>query len=195
MSRGKLSTTSYVVLGVIALRGPSTPYDLKRAIGRSIGYFWTFPHAQLYTEPKRLQQAGLLECEQERSGRRRKTYTLTTAGRSALTRWLAEPAGAHFEMRDVAEIKLFFNELGEPNDILRLAADQINQHERRIAEYDDMQSRYSNVPDLATRLITLDLGQRMEHTALQFWRDVYEHTANGHLTELNNHPRQQQIHG
>ena len=54
MSTGRLSITSYVVLGMIGLRGPSTPYDLKRGIGHSVGYFWPFPHAQLYAEPERL---------------------------------------------------------------------------------------------------------------------------------------------
>lgn len=77
MSTPPLSTTSYVVLGMIALRGPSTSYDLKRAIGHSVGYFWSFPHAQLYSEPKRLTRLGLLDLHEENAGRRRKTYTLT----------------------------------------------------------------------------------------------------------------------
>jgi len=107
MSTVRLSTTSYVVLGLIALRGPSTPYDLKRAVGHSVGYFWTFPHAQLYSEPRRLRDAGLLDLDQEDSGRRRMTYSITEQGMAALRAWLAEPANAHFELRDVAEIKLF----------------------------------------------------------------------------------------
>mgnify|MGYP001027913657 CR=1 FL=1 len=57
MSTDRLSITSYVVLGLIAMRGPSTSYDLKRAINHSVGFFWPFPHAQLYSEPKRLSQA------------------------------------------------------------------------------------------------------------------------------------------
>jgi hypothetical protein len=54
----QLTPTSYVVLGMTALRGPTTSYDLKRAIGRSIGYFWRFPHAQIYDEPARLAEAA-----------------------------------------------------------------------------------------------------------------------------------------
>src|SRR5262245_54556676 len=120
MSTVRLSTTSFVVLGMIAMRGPSTSYDLKRAISRSVGYFWNFPHAQLYSEPKRLQEAGLLELHQEDTGRRRQTYTITTAGQDALRDWLAEPVKEHFELRDIAEIKLFFNELAGPEDVARL---------------------------------------------------------------------------
>ena len=91
MSTGRLSNTSYVVLGMIGLRGPSTPYDLKRGIGHSVGYFWPFPHAQLYAEPERLERMGLLAVQPEESGRRRKVYTLTGPGRAALREWLSSP--------------------------------------------------------------------------------------------------------
>ena len=117
MSTGRLSTTSYVALGMIGLRGPSTPYDLKRGIGRSVGYFWPFPHAQLYAEPERLERMGLLAVQPEDSGRRRKTYSLTESGRNALREWLAAPTNEHFQMRDIAELKLFFNELGDPGNV------------------------------------------------------------------------------
>lgn len=175
----RLSTTSYVVLGLIAMRGPSTSYDLKRAIGRSIGYFWNFPHAQLYSEPVRLTQAGLLEMSAEEAGRHRKTYSITDAGMAALRTWLAEPVNAHFELRDVAEIKLFFNELASQEDVARLAEDQITQHERRIGEYEKMKHRYGDVPGVSTRMITLELGLEMERAALGFWRQVRRQVEDG----------------
>jgi DNA-binding PadR family transcriptional regulator len=165
----RLSPTSYVVLGMIALRGPSTPYDLKRGVAHSVGYFWNFPHAQLYSEPERLAALGLLALSAEDSGRRRKTYSLTTAGREALRTWLASPTEEHFEMRDIAELKLFFNEAGEPEDVVALARDQIRQHEDRIAVYEDMVERFGEDPTLRPRMLTLELGLEMEHAALRFW--------------------------
>jgi DNA-binding PadR family transcriptional regulator len=179
MSRVRLSTTSYVVLGMVALRGPSTSYDLKRAVGRSVGYFWSFPHAQLYSEPKRLTESGLLHLHEEQHGRRRKLYTITDAGRAALRAWLAEPVEEHFELRDIAEIKLFFNELAELDDVAALAAGQIEQHERRITAYEDMKRRYGHVDELATRMVTLELGLGMERAALKFWRGVAGQVARG----------------
>lgn len=179
----RLSTTSYVVLGMIALRGPSTSYDLKRAIARSVGYFWSFPHAQLYSEPKRLEEAGLLGLHQEKSGRRRKTYTLTDAGQAALREWLAEPVNEHFELRDIAEIKLFFNELAKPDDIARLAKEQVTQHERRIVEYEGMQRRYGDLRGVASRTIPLELGLAMEYAALNFWRDIVTRVEFGEFSD------------
>lgn len=190
MSSVRLSTTSYVVLGMIALRGPSTPYDLKRAIGRSIGYFWSFPHAQLYSESKRLGEAGLLDLREEQHGRRRKLYTITEDGRAALREWLAEPVNAHFELRDIAEIKLFFNELAELDDIARLAASQIEQHEHRITAYEDMMRRYGDIDDVATRMVTLELGLGMEHAALEFWHRVAGQVARGEFPSARPGPAQ-----
>jgi PadR family transcriptional regulator, regulatory protein AphA len=172
VSTGRLSITSYVVLGMIGLRGPSTPYDLKRGIGRSVGYFWPFPHAQLYAEPERLERMNLLAVESEDGGRRRKVYTLTGKGRRVLREWLASPTNVHFQMRDVAELKLFFSELGDPADVARLARQQIEQHERRIAEYERMQDRFGEIPAVAKRMVTLRLGLEMEHAALRFWRSL-----------------------
>jgi PadR family transcriptional regulator AphA len=174
MSSSRLSTTSYVVLGTIGLRGPSTPYDLKRAVGHSVGYFWSFPHAQLYSEPARLETMGLLELETEETGRRRKIYSITEPGRQALRDWLGSPTDEHFEMRDIAELKLFFNELGDDHNVGALAREQIKQLKERIAVYEQMQRRFGEDPRVARRMITLRLGLEMEHAALRFWKSVAE---------------------
>jgi PadR family transcriptional regulator, regulatory protein AphA len=168
----RLSPTSYVVLGMIGLRGPSTSYDLKRAINRSIGYFWVFPHAGLYSEPQRLEAMGLLSASSERDGRRRRTYSLTDEGLRELRAWLAAPTNEHFQLRDVAELKLFFNELGDQANVGRLAREQIAQHEQRIRVYEDMQKRYGAVDSVAPRMMTLRLGLEMEHAALRFWTSL-----------------------
>ncbi|MCE3554998.1 PadR family transcriptional regulator [Pseudonocardia sp. RS11V-5] len=159
---------------MIALRGPSTPYDLKRGVAHSVGYFWNFPHAQLYSEPDRLAALGLLELSTEDAGRRRKTYSLTEEGRRTLRTWLASPTEEHFEMRDIAELKLFFNEAGDPGDVSALARDQIRQHEDRIAVYEDMKERFGGDESLRPRMLTLELGLEMEHAALRFWTALKE---------------------
>jgi PadR family transcriptional regulator, regulatory protein AphA len=174
MSTVRLSPTSYVVLGMIALRGPSTPYALKRAVSHSVGHFWQFPHTQLYDEPVRLTDAGLLNVDSEVSGRRRKIYSITPAGLDEVRSWLGKPAGQAFEIRNIAELKLFFSELGSSGDVKDLAAEQVGLHVRRLAEYEQMQARFSDRADLAQRMIPLDLGVALERTALEFWQGVLE---------------------
>ncbi|HEY8641773.1 MAG TPA: PadR family transcriptional regulator [Candidatus Dormibacteraeota bacterium] len=69
---------------------PRNPSDLKRWVGESIGYFWSFPRAQLYVEPARLAEKGLVDETRELTGRRRRVYRITEAGRQALREWLRE---------------------------------------------------------------------------------------------------------
>lgn len=176
MSTERLGITSYVVLGLIGIRGPSTSYDLKRAVNHSVGFFWPFPHAQLYSEPKRLADAGLLDVSAETSGRRKQTFSITDKGREALREWLAEPTTEQMQIRDIAELKLFFAELATDEDVLALAQEQVVQHQNRINTYESMQSRFASRDEIAPRLVPLRLGLAMERAALQFWDDLREQT-------------------
>ena len=176
----RLSTTSYVVLGMIALRGPSTSYDLKRAVARSLGYFWTFPHAQLYREPARLARAGLLREKREHGGRNRRVYSLTNAGMEELRRWLKAPVEKIIEIRDLAQLKLFCSELITRDDVIALAKNQEALHRRRLAEYSAIEAKYVNrsVPS-RRRLAPLALGLMLEQAALRFWADIAENPPDG----------------
>jgi PadR family transcriptional regulator AphA len=168
----RLGPVSYLVLGITALRGPSTSYDLKRFVQLSIGHFWPFPHTQLYAEPARLAAAGLLEETREESGRRRRHYSLTESGRRRLDEWLAEPETSPTEFRDFGLLKLFFSELAAQEDITALAHEQAAAHRAKLAEYDTIRSRFGNRPELAERLLSLELGIRLSSTALDFWDEV-----------------------
>ena len=172
MSTPKLTTISFVILGLIGLRGPSTPYDLERATSRSIGYFWPFPRAQLYSEPKRLVESGLLDVSIEEGGRRRQTFSLTDLGRRFLDEWLSESESEPMQIRDVAELKLFFSELSSPENVRSLAEEQIKQHSERLEIYRKMLHRYVGTEELKNRLIPLELGIRIEEAVTKFWSEL-----------------------
>ena len=177
VSTVKLTPTSYVVLGMVAMRGTTTSYDLKRALSHSVGYFWPFPHAQLYSEPKRLVELDLLSVSTETDGRRRQTYTITDSGMKELRAWLAEPTNEQMQVRDVAEMKLFFGEFAQPEDMLALARAQIAQHRERIDTYEGMQNRFGDRADVADRMVPLRLGLEMEYTVLKFWEEFERERA------------------
>jgi len=185
MSSLRLGPVSYLVLGITALRGPSTPYDLKRFVQLSIGHFWPFPHTQLYAEPERLAEAGLLEETREEGGRRRRHYTITDAGRERLGEWLEEPVTSPTEIRDLGVLKLFFSELTGIDEIVALAHEQAAAHRAKLAIYDGLMERFADRPELATRLLSVELGTRLAHAAAGFWDDVQsaasasESTASG----------------
>jgi len=169
----KLTTTSYVVLGLVADREPITSYEMKRNVARSIGYFWPFPHSQLYAEPARLVRLGLLEEDVEPTGRKRRRFRITDTGRQALSRWLAEPTSEPTEIRDLGMLKLFFGSQGRREDLVALASEQHDAHQRRYEEYEAL---HVAVRDLAGlwELATLEVGMRYERMAAEFWSDVLD---------------------
>lgn len=178
MSTLNLTPTSYVVLGLVAQCGPSTSYDLKQAVGRSIGNFWSFPHAQLYTEPARLAEAGFLDEKRERGGRRRRTYTITEQGRRALARWLAEATPGGYEVRDSGLLKLFFADLaGDPEVVQNLAAEQLQAHSERLATYREIDAHLEKQGVTDHTRATLRFGLWYEQAAVQFWQEVEKHPS------------------
>jgi PadR family transcriptional regulator AphA len=184
----RLSSTSYLVLGLIALRGPSASYDLKRAVGRSVGYFWPFPHTQLYDEPRRLVEAGLLTTTSDDHGRRRRTYSLTPRGLEVLREWLNDSDARVFQVRDEGELKLFFSELADDGAVEKLAAEQARFHEARLNELQAMLDRYAGIDDLAKRLAPLLLGLRVERAYLDFWREVEARGMKATIADVGSMP-------
>ncbi|MGH2799752.1 MAG: PadR family transcriptional regulator [Thermoleophilaceae bacterium] len=162
----RLSAVSYVVLGFVDWAGEATPYRLKQLVAGSVGNFWTLQHAQLYTEPERLAEAGYLTEERERGGRRRKLYSITDRGRQALAAWRAEPTDAIPELRAPALLKLFFGA-----DPAGLAPLQIEAHRRKLAEYEAIRdSMPGSVPE-GPRL-ALDAGIASERQQIEWWQQL-----------------------
>jgi len=169
----RLSDSSYLVLGLIRDRPHSTPYDLKQMVAVSVGYFWDFPHSQLYAEPARLAELGLLDEERETTGRRRRTYTITDAGRAALDAWLDDPDIEQGEVRNPGLLKLFFSTERSGEQIRRLAEIHVKAHQARLAEYESLEARIRGVVP-AAQARTLELGLRFERLVVGFWEEVAE---------------------
>lgn len=164
----RLTPTSFIVLGLIDAAGEATSYDLKRGVAGSLGNFWSLPHAQLYAEPERLTEAGYLSSRREESGRRRRHYRLTAAGREALRAWVAEPTGELTELRDLALLKVFFGA-----DPKRMAEAQLPEHRRKLSEYEELRERAEEhlTPGM---LVSLRAGLRNERLWIEFWSELRE---------------------
>ena len=117
MSRGKLTTTSYAVLGLLAVK-PWSSYELTQQMDRSLGRIWPRAVSKLYEEPKKLVSHGLASATAEHNGQRTRTvYAITAEGRRALAAWLHEPGdGPVIEFEQL--LKVFFAENGTKADTL-----------------------------------------------------------------------------
>ena len=174
MSRSTLTPVSYLVLGWIA-QGPATPYDLKRRVAQSVGYFWEFPHSQLYAETARLATLGLLEEEQELAGRRRRVYSITEAGRQALEGWLREPTSSieQPQIRDIGLLKLFFHDSLDVGDVVALAQAQEQAHRERLAVYEEIERTIPETYGFGRA--TLQAGLIFERGFIEFWSEIAAH--------------------
>lgn len=168
----RLSPTSYLVLGLVAGMGPVTPYEMKQMVNASLGYFWSFPHSQLYAEPDRLVDAGLLRIEQEEAGRRRKRYSITEEGRAALVEWVSSPDTEPGETREPGLLKLFFGNMAEPEAVVALAHAQADRCRERLAVYEGIEAAIAENRDFVYPLLTLRYGMVHTRAALEFWDDL-----------------------
>jgi PadR family transcriptional regulator, regulatory protein AphA len=184
MSSRNLTATSYLVLGLLAREGPSTPYDLERHVRATLGNFWSFPHTLLYSEPPRLAALGLLTETRETEGRRRRVFTITSAGVAALDAWLDQPSDVPTELRDPGLLQLFFADLASADARLRLAQQQLAIHRAKLAAYQE-DERFEHRPSggKGERTVehwrgeTLRMGLLYEGAAVDFWEGIVSRTA------------------
>jgi len=129
-SAGRLTTTSYAILALLARRSWTT-YELTQQMERSLDRVWPRARSKLYEEPKKLVAHGLAAARRDTAGKRPRTvYSITPRGRRALARWLQEP-GAGPVLEFEALLKVIFAENGRKDDVLAsLAATRAWARER-----------------------------------------------------------------
>lgn len=129
----RLTTSSYAVLGLLAIR-PWSAYDLAQQAARSLRFAWPKSERLMYTEPKKLVEHGLATATEEAVGQRTKTtYTITKRGTKALSEWTAtSPQPPVLEAE--ALLRLLFADSGTIDDLIgaldEMAADAAEMHEQ-----------------------------------------------------------------
>ncbi len=88
---GRRLSLRFALLGLLA-RESLTGYDLTKRFDSTIGFFWSAKHSQIYPELAALSKEGLVTFEvvTQTSKPNKKVYTITAAGRDALSAWAAE---------------------------------------------------------------------------------------------------------
>jgi PadR family transcriptional regulator AphA len=165
-----LSTTSYAVLGMLAVR-PWSAYELTKQMRRSLAYCWPKAESVLYDEPKRLVQLGLASAHPEpaaNGARTRAVYAITDAGRTSLRDWLTtEPAPPRFELETL--LRVLYADQADAADLLRSVASARawarTETERGLAQLEDYRVDGGPFPD-RLHIITLfaDLCARLFET-------------------------------
>ncbi|WP_432056585.1 PadR family transcriptional regulator [Streptomyces sp. bgisy022] len=121
---------------VSLLEKPGSGYELARRFDRSIGYFWTATHQQIYRVLKRMENDGWVGVRDiEQYGRPdKKEYSVTDRGRLALSAWLDEPTEPESVRHDLA-VKVRGAAFGDPAALISQVEGHRRAHEQRLAHY------------------------------------------------------------
>ena len=182
----KLTTTSYAILGLLALH-PWSAYELSQQMRRNVGGFWPRAERGIYDEPKTLVAHGYATARDERQGRRSRTvYAITAAGRRAYRAWLAQPSEPP-EFQSEAVLRIAFAEHGSTEAALetlaglRAWAEERRQFITGIArEYVEGRGVYPDrvhtisliVRFFADHYDTIDAWAEWAGTEIEAWGDI-----------------------
>lgn len=113
----RLTTSSYAVLGLLAIR-PWSAYELAQQASRSLRFAWPKSERLMYQEPKKLVAHELATAREEAVGKRTRTvYTITDRGRAALAEWMTTTPDPPL-LEAEALLRLLFAENGTKHDLV-----------------------------------------------------------------------------
>lgn len=152
-----------------------TGYDLQKRFGASVGHVWHAPDSQVYPELHRMEQAGLLGCEEIPWGRRsvKRWYHVTDQGGRALRAWMNSPL-EYARVRDPAHLKAAYLEYAEPPAARRNLLAHISHHIELLRQWENQIHEIDNGTSttLNKRLENSEAGARRRIRA--FKRFAYE---------------------
>ncbi|MGF1341115.1 PadR family transcriptional regulator [Streptomyces flavovirens] len=150
---------------VSLLEQPGSGYELARRFERSIGYFWTATHQQIYRVLKRMESDGLLDVRDiPQQGRPdKKEYSVAGPGRDALAAWLHEPIEPESLRHDLA-VKIRGAAFDAPAALIREVERHHRVHSERLEHYLTGERRDFTGPGAPA---PLDAGQELQHVVLR----------------------------
>ena len=163
---------------------PASGLDLARRFDRSIGFFWSATHQQIYRVLGRMEAHGWVRSDSvEQHGRPdKKVYKVTTAGRAELAGWLSSPMPPE-KFRSELAVRLRGASYGDRAAVLRTVQEQRADHATRLAHYEQLAARDFPDPTMLTGqeldvYLVLRGGIRLE----RFWVEWLTEYLEAHET-------------
>lgn len=176
---------AHVILGLLLSIGPQTIYDLNKQFEAGISLFYRASLGALRTALTGLLERGEVTVETSvESGRTKKRYTATDAGRLAFDEWMLAPITAS-DVETAALSKTFFLAL-VPTQAQRLAildgildrvAADTAELEAFGTQLDTLEIPREHIQTFRFQRATLTYGIGAHHHALEFYRELREQVA------------------
>ncbi|MER5178405.1 PadR family transcriptional regulator [Streptomyces sp. NPDC002896] len=148
------------------LEKPSSGLELTRRFDRSIGYFWSATHQQIYRELGKLEHEGYIRALPSAQPTRgqKKEYEVLPAGRAELARWTAESQDPK-PIRDPLLLRLRAAGVVGAEGIESELRRHLDLHQRQLTEYLEIEER-DFPPDRDT------VEDRLRHAVLRAGIDL-----------------------
>jgi DNA-binding PadR family transcriptional regulator len=159
-------------------------YELARRFDRSIGYFWSATHQQIYRTLRAMEDDGWLSVKTvvQRGRPDKKVYSVSTVGRAELARWIAEPLTGHgssvvdARVRDLA-VKIRGARYGDIGAVRAQVAALRAERTARLEVYRGLEKRQFSHPRSLTgtalhQYLVLRGGIRAEESAVDWLDEV-----------------------
>ncbi|MFI1714828.1 PadR family transcriptional regulator [Streptomyces litmocidini] len=168
---------------VSLLEKPGSGYELARRFERSIGYFWTATHQQIYRVLKRMESDGWVDVRDvPQQGRPdKKEYSVAGPGRDALSTWLHEPIEPESVRHDLA-VKIRGAAFDDPAALIGEVERHRRAHTDRLEHYlagearDFPETETETETETGTRIgtgtgtgagVPLDAERELQHAVLR----------------------------
>lgn len=142
--------TRYALLGILSM-GPASGYDIKLMMQKSTDYFWKEGDASIYPILKQLLKEKLVIVKlcNAKSGKPKKIYTITKAGKNMLRDWLMRESEPN-PVRNELLLKVFFGWNADLAVIIDHVHHFANQIEKRLNRYRSLSLSKANPAKLGS---------------------------------------------
>ncbi|MGB3698998.1 MAG: PadR family transcriptional regulator [Gordonia sp. (in: high G+C Gram-positive bacteria)] len=159
---------------------PGTGYEIGQQFSRSIGYFWSATHQQIYRTLKKLHADGLVSYTSVAQDGRpdKKVYTLSPSGEEVLADWVNSPTPLP-PLRSDLGVKLRAADLGDMPTVLTELRAHRDEAAAMLAVYSGWSEQYYPDPDALTgrklnQYLVLRGGVRMSEYTVEWCDEVIE---------------------
>lgn len=162
------------------LEKPSSGLELTRRFDRSIGYFWSATHQQIYRELGKLERAGYIRAlpAAQPSRGQKKEFEVLPAGRAELSCWASAPQDPK-PIRDALLLRLRAAAVVGHEGLDAELRRHLDMHQRQLAEYSAIERRdfadATSADDRLRRLV-LRAGIGLETFWIEWLTEALEET-------------------
>jgi DNA-binding PadR family transcriptional regulator len=152
---------------------PASGSDLARRFDRSLGFFWSATHQQIYRVLARMESDGWVHRRtvEQRGTPAKHVYDLTATGDEELAAWLASPLPPD-RFRSELAVRLRGAAYGDRAAVLSTVREQLADHRTRLHHYEQLATRdFPDPEDLSGRELDVYLVLRGGIGLEKFWVD------------------------